>query len=283
MRHCRRLDVSGARRSGRPNTSAAAEALARAARAPPRYSSPMSEVLDMAAIAALVGDPARANILCALLDGRALTASELAYAAHVTPQTASGHLGKLASAQPDRAGAAGPPPLFPARRRACRRHDRKHLGGRRDRAAAAAADPHRRHDAQGAHVLRPHRGPSSASRSPTRCTSTATSNSPTTAAWSRRRARLSSPSSASISSAARGKPPRVLPPLRRLERTARAYRRCGRSRAGEPADGVALDRPQARHAARSSITPIGWSKIERTFGCSLPDHEPRPALRLVAG
>jgi DNA-binding transcriptional ArsR family regulator len=59
----------------------------------------MSEVLDMAAVAALVGDPARANILCALLDGRAFTAGELAYAAHVSPQTASGHLGKLASAR----------------------------------------------------------------------------------------------------------------------------------------------------------------------------------------
>jgi DNA-binding transcriptional ArsR family regulator len=58
----------------------------------------MSDVLDMAAIAALVGDPARANILCALLDGRAFTAGELAYAAHVSPQTASGHLGKLAAA-----------------------------------------------------------------------------------------------------------------------------------------------------------------------------------------
>lgn len=59
----------------------------------------MSEVLDLAATAALVGDPARANILCALLDGRALTASELAYAAHVSPQTASGHLGKLTAAR----------------------------------------------------------------------------------------------------------------------------------------------------------------------------------------
>src|SRR5947207_14103627 len=58
----------------------------------------MSEVLDIATVAALVGDPARANMLCALMDGRALTASELAYAAHVTPQTASGHLGKLARA-----------------------------------------------------------------------------------------------------------------------------------------------------------------------------------------
>jgi DNA-binding transcriptional ArsR family regulator len=59
----------------------------------------MSEVLDIAAVAALVGDPARANMLCALLDGRAYTAGELAYAAHVSPQTASGHLGKLAAAQ----------------------------------------------------------------------------------------------------------------------------------------------------------------------------------------
>lgn len=49
----------------------------------------------IAGIAALVGDPARANILTALMDGRALTASELAYFAHVTPQTASSHLAKL--------------------------------------------------------------------------------------------------------------------------------------------------------------------------------------------
>ncbi len=58
----------------------------------------MGNPLDVATIAALVGDPARANILCALLDGRALTASELAYAARVSPQTTSGHLGKLAEA-----------------------------------------------------------------------------------------------------------------------------------------------------------------------------------------
>jgi len=58
----------------------------------------MSNPLDVASIAALVGDPARANILCALLDGRALTATELAYAARVSPQTTSGHLGKLTEA-----------------------------------------------------------------------------------------------------------------------------------------------------------------------------------------
>jgi DNA-binding transcriptional ArsR family regulator len=52
----------------------------------------------MAEIAALVGDPARANILSALMGGRALTAMELSGAAGVSPQTTSGHLGKLAGA-----------------------------------------------------------------------------------------------------------------------------------------------------------------------------------------
>jgi DNA-binding transcriptional ArsR family regulator len=50
---------------------------------------------SLAEVAALVGSPARANVLLALLDGRALTATELAYAAGVAPQTASGHLAKL--------------------------------------------------------------------------------------------------------------------------------------------------------------------------------------------
>lgn len=51
-----------------------------------------------AEIAALVGDPARAAMLHALLDGRALTASELAGVAGITPQTASAHLARLAEA-----------------------------------------------------------------------------------------------------------------------------------------------------------------------------------------
>jgi DNA-binding transcriptional ArsR family regulator len=50
---------------------------------------------DIAMIASLVGDPARANMLTALLSGKALTASELAQEAGVTPQTASSHLSKL--------------------------------------------------------------------------------------------------------------------------------------------------------------------------------------------
>src|SRR6201985_3637399 len=50
---------------------------------------------DIAMVASLVGDPARANMLTALLSGRALTASELSHEAGVTPQTASSHLSKL--------------------------------------------------------------------------------------------------------------------------------------------------------------------------------------------
>ncbi|WP_029005343.1 ArsR/SmtB family transcription factor [Azorhizobium doebereinerae] len=49
----------------------------------------------MAEVAAAVGEPARAAMLTALMDGRALTASELARVAAITPQTASSHLARL--------------------------------------------------------------------------------------------------------------------------------------------------------------------------------------------
>lgn len=52
----------------------------------------------IARIAALIGDPARANMLTALTGGAALTASELTLEAGVTKQTASSHLAKLADA-----------------------------------------------------------------------------------------------------------------------------------------------------------------------------------------
>ncbi len=58
----------------------------------------MSDITRMASVAALLGDPARANILTALMDGRALTAKELAFAAHVSPATTSGHLARLTDA-----------------------------------------------------------------------------------------------------------------------------------------------------------------------------------------
>jgi DNA-binding transcriptional ArsR family regulator len=50
---------------------------------------------DIAPIAALIADPARAAILTALLDGRPLAAGELAQLAGVSAATASAHLARL--------------------------------------------------------------------------------------------------------------------------------------------------------------------------------------------
>lgn len=58
----------------------------------------MKEGPDIAFLGSLIGDPARANMLTALLSGKALTASELATEAGITPQTASAHLGKMEAA-----------------------------------------------------------------------------------------------------------------------------------------------------------------------------------------
>jgi DNA-binding transcriptional ArsR family regulator len=58
----------------------------------------MASNARFAEVASLAGDPARAAMLHALMDGRALTATELAHAASVTPQTASGHLTRMATA-----------------------------------------------------------------------------------------------------------------------------------------------------------------------------------------
>jgi DNA-binding transcriptional ArsR family regulator len=55
----------------------------------------MKEGPDIARVAALIGDPARANMLTALMSGKAVTATELAGEAGVTLQTASAHLSKL--------------------------------------------------------------------------------------------------------------------------------------------------------------------------------------------
>ena len=58
----------------------------------------MASNAKFAEIAALAGDPARAGMLHALMDGRALTASELARVAGITPQTASSHISRMAEA-----------------------------------------------------------------------------------------------------------------------------------------------------------------------------------------
>src|SRR5215470_13516937 len=54
---------------------------------------------NIARVAALIGEPARAEMLSVLMAGQALTATELAAAANVTKQTASAHLAKLLDAR----------------------------------------------------------------------------------------------------------------------------------------------------------------------------------------
>ena len=58
----------------------------------------MSDGPNIARVAGLIGDRARAEVLTALLADRALTATELAGIAGVTKQTISGHLAKLLEA-----------------------------------------------------------------------------------------------------------------------------------------------------------------------------------------
>lgn len=58
----------------------------------------MSTTSRVSEIGSLIGDPARCAMLMALMDGRALTATELAAAAGVAPPTASAHLAQLTNA-----------------------------------------------------------------------------------------------------------------------------------------------------------------------------------------
>jgi DNA-binding transcriptional ArsR family regulator len=58
----------------------------------------MKEGPDISQIAALLGNPANANMLMALLPGPALTATELAQEAGLVLSTASGHLARLQKA-----------------------------------------------------------------------------------------------------------------------------------------------------------------------------------------
>lgn len=55
--------------------------------------------LSVAAVAAAMADPSRVKMLCALMDGRAWTATELSVAAGVAASTASAHLSKLVDSQ----------------------------------------------------------------------------------------------------------------------------------------------------------------------------------------
>jgi DNA-binding transcriptional ArsR family regulator len=243
----------------------------------------MSEVLDMAAIAALVGDPARANILCALLDGRALTASELAYAAHITPQTASGHLAKLSTAKLISAAQQGrhryfrlagqhiaqmlesisavaaiaPPRLRPIRIDDTMRQARMcydHIAGRLGVVLADSLREHGRVEFADDGGLVTPSGEAffaklgldlSGARQSRRVFCRPCID------WSERRAHLAGSVGAALADR--------LMDLRWIARK--------------------------RDTRALTITPIGWGKIEQTFGCSLHDHtvHTRPALRVVAG
>ncbi len=243
----------------------------------------MSEVLDIAAVAALVGDPARANILCALLDGRALTASELAYAAHVTPQTASGHLGKLSRANL----------IVPAQQG---RHRYFRLAGAHVAAmiesisAVTAIAPPR---------LRPIRI-DDAMRQARMCYDHVAGQLGVTLADALREhghvefaddGGIVTPSGEAFFakmgidlSAFAPEPPRVLPPLHRLERAARASRRRGRRGAGEPPDGAALDRAQARYPrADHHADRLEQYRAHLRLLAARSTVHARPALRVVAG
>lgn len=54
-----------------------------------------SLALSMAAVAAAMSDPSRIKMLCALMDGRAWTATELSIVANIASSTASAHLARL--------------------------------------------------------------------------------------------------------------------------------------------------------------------------------------------
>ena len=268
-------------RNPQTNVSPPAEAIDRAGRGAARYIRHMSEVLDIAAIAALVGDPARANMLCALLDGRALTASELAYAAHITPQTASGHLGKLAKASlivPAQQGrhryyrlagvhvaammesisavsAIAPPRLRPIRIDDTMRQARMcydHIAGRLGVTLAdALRAQHHVEFADDGGVVTPS-GEAFFARIGIDLAGSRTSRRVFCRPcidWSERRAHLAGAVGAALANR--------LMELRWIARK--------------------------RDTRALAITPIGWSNIERTFGCSLHDHtvQERPALRVV--
>lgn len=270
-------------RSGSPNTSGAAEASVRAGGACARYIPPMSQVLDIAAVAALVGDPARANILCALLDGRALTASELAYAAHVTPQTASGHLGKLARANL----------IVPAQQG---RHRYFHLAGRHIAAmlesisAVAAIAPPR---------LRPIRIDDTM-RQARMCYDHVAGQLGVVMADALREhghvefaddGGLVTPAGEAffakfgvdLSDSRQSRRVFCRPCIDWSERRAHLAGAVGAALANRLMELRWIARKRDTRAL--TITPIGWANIERTFGCSLHDHtvHARPALRVVAG
>lgn len=106
----------------------------------------------MAAVASAMADPSRVKILCALMDGRAWTATELSGAADISPSTASAHLSRLVNSRLLICGARATS-LLSAGGRRCRRIAGKyddHGGQKRSAADHANAG----NAAYGAYLLR---------------------------------------------------------------------------------------------------------------------------------
>ncbi|MEO6853183.1 MAG: ArsR family transcriptional regulator, partial [Rhodoferax sp.] len=64
-------------------------------------SAPLTSTPDaqLSRVAAAIAEPARARMLCCLLDGHARTSTELSVVAEVSPSTASAHLARLTEQQ----------------------------------------------------------------------------------------------------------------------------------------------------------------------------------------
>src|SRR3974377_1064691 len=86
------VDMATELRESRSYTTVSAEPFADAQRRDIAYIERMTTPVSLAEVAALVGDPARANMLCALLDGRALTAGGAAPPGHQAPPPHGRHL-----------------------------------------------------------------------------------------------------------------------------------------------------------------------------------------------
>ena len=231
---------------------------------------------------ALAGDPARAGMLHALMDGRALTATELARVAGITPQTASGHLARLTVGRPDRGRKAGPPPLSPAGVARGRAHAGKHHAGRRRRRNRSEGRPlsarAMRRLRAGPHLLRSSRRPSrrracrrDGDARPDRMGQPMPASSPSSGI-------AMFDGSASTSTAQRQtQSPHAVPPLPRLERTPPASGRRGRRGACARIVSATAGSSASTARAPSTITAKGQRKFrEDLFGNRCRPERPRP-------
>ena len=230
----------------------------------------MSDTTRIAATAALLGDPARANMLAALMDGRALTAKELAFAAHVSPpdhQRPSGQADRGRAADP---AEAGPASLLPAGLAAGRPDAGGHHG-----VWPARPRPHlpeRRTTWRGGEALRTARScyDHLAGRLGVGLADSLCERGHGGADRRRRRGhRHRPPLPARLRRGTRAGAARVLPPLPGLERAPAAHRRPAGRGAGVPVLRAGLDRSASATRARWRSPKLGRAGFAEEFGVRL--------------